>query len=134
MADPITTLTAIGLTSLLLRLLLGGLFVVHGYPKVFTQRLQIQQAMAGAGVPPTLTSLTGFLEFFGGLALIFGFLTPLVAGLFALFMGSTTLLQKLKFHKSFSGGYELDVVLLVSSVVLIILGAGALSVDALLGV
>jgi putative oxidoreductase len=119
---------------MLLRLVLGGLFVVHGYPKVFTQRQQIQQAMAGTGVPPTVTGLVGFLEFFGGLALIVGFLTPIVAGLFAILMGSTTLLQRNKFHKSFAGGYELDVVLLAAAIVLIILGAGAISLDALIGV
>ncbi len=134
MPDPTTALTAVGTASLLLRLTLGGLFMTHGYPKVFTKRMQVQQAMAGAGVPPSVTGLAGLLEFFGGLALILGFLTPLVAGLFAIFMGSTTLLQRLKFHKPFAGGYELDVVLLVASLALIILGAGAVSLDALLGV
>lgn len=134
MTDSTTALTAVGATSLLLRLLLGGLFMTHGYPKIFTKRMQVQQAMAGAGVPPAATGLAAFLEFFGGLALILGFLTPLVAGFFAIFMGSTTLLQRVKFHKPFAGGYELDVVLLVVSVALIILGAGAISIDALLGV
>jgi putative oxidoreductase len=134
MTDPITTLTAVGTASLLLRIVLGGLFMAHGYPKVFTKRLQVQQAMAGAGVPPMATNLAGFLEFFGGLALILGFLTPLIAGFFAIFMGSTTLLQRQRFHKPFAGGYELDVVLLVASVALIMLGAGAISLDALLRV
>ncbi|HZW85715.1 MAG TPA: DoxX family protein [Nitrososphaerales archaeon] len=134
MTDTTTAITALGAASILLRLALGGLFVVHGYPKLFTNRNQIQQAMAGAGVPPTVTGLVGTLEFFGGIALIVGFLTPLVAGLFAVLMGSTTLLQRLKFHKSFAGGYELDVVLMVASIALIVLGAGAISLDALIGV
>ncbi len=134
MTDVIALLTAFGTASLLLRLALGGLFMVHGYPKVFTRRIQTQQAMAGAGVPPAATNLAGFLEFFGGLALILGFLTPLIAGFFAIFMGATTLLQRQRFHKPFAGGYELDVVLLVASVALIVLGAGAISLDGLLGV
>jgi putative oxidoreductase len=134
MADIATSLTALGATSLLLRVAVGGLFAVHGYPKVFSRRQQVQDAMKGAGVPPTVTGLVGILEFFGGLALVVGFLTPLVAGLFAILMGSTTLLQRLKFRKPFAGGYELDVVLLAAAVALIILGAGTISLDALLGV
>jgi putative oxidoreductase len=133
MPDTISMISAVGIASILLRVLLGGIFAVHGYPKLFTRRRQVQQAMAGAGIPPNVTALAGILEFFGGLALIIGFLTPIVAGLFAIFMGSTTLLQRLKFHKSFAGGYELDVALLVAAVTLLILGAGTVSLDALLG-
>lgn len=78
--------------------------MAHGYPKVFTYRMQVLQAMAGAGVPPAVTGAAGFLKFFGGLALSLGFLTPVVARLFAIFMGATTLPQRFKFHKSFTGG------------------------------
>ncbi|HYC27105.1 MAG TPA: DoxX family protein [Nitrososphaerales archaeon] len=128
------SLTAIGAASILLRLLLGGVFAIHGFPKLFTKRQAIQQAMSGAGIPASLTALVGVLEFFGGVSLILGFLTPLVAGFFAILMGGTTLLQRLKFRKPFAGGYELDLVLMVAAIALIVLGAGAVSLDSLFGI
>jgi len=120
---------AIGLAPIPLRIIIGVLFAIHGYPKINVHRQQIAGALQGAGIPPKLTFIVGVLEFFGGIALIVGFLTPLVAGLFSLLMIGTTVLQRAKFRKGFAGGYELDLVLLAAAVSLVILGAGAVSID-----
>jgi putative oxidoreductase len=69
------------------------------------------------------------LEFFGGIALALGFLTRLIALGFVCDMLGAILLVLLP--KGFSG-FELEFLLLGSSVALALTGAGRFSVDALL--
>jgi putative oxidoreductase len=70
------------------------------------------------------------LEFFGGIALILGLLTRLVALGFAIDMLVSILLVQLK--NGFSH-YELEFLLCVASLALVFMGGGEFSVDALLG-
>ncbi len=115
-----------------LRIIVGAAFAVHGYPKL-ARRKETGAAMKGAGLPPGLTFAVGLLEFFGGLALLVGFLTPVAAGLLALEMVGTTVMVRTKFHKPFVGGYELDLIFFASALTLLLIGAGALSIDAWIG-
>jgi putative oxidoreductase len=69
-------------------------------------------------------------EFFGGIALVIGILTRLIALGFAIDMLVAILLVLLK--NGFSH-YELEFLLLVSSLALFLAGPGGFSVDALLG-
>ena len=71
----------------------------------------------------------GLLEFFGGIALLIGFLTRLFALGFVFDMLVAILLVQLK--RGFSG-YELEFLLLGSSLALVFAEAGGFSVDALL--
>ena len=89
-------------------------------------------AFTQMGVPfPGVTGpFIALLEFFGGMALVIGFLTRLVALGFVFDMLVAILLVQLK--RGFSG-YELEFLLLVSSVALFIAGAGGFSVDARIG-
>jgi putative oxidoreductase len=89
--------------------------------------------MKGVGMPTALVPFAGTVEFFGGLALIFGILTPIIAFLAALWMLSTTWFSTVKGKKKYVGGYELDVTLLLAALALAFLGAGSLSIDHLLG-
>jgi len=73
------------------------------------------------------------LEFFGGLALIIGLLTQIVAVLFVLEMIATTVFSKTKLSRKFSSGYELDLAYAAFALVLAFLGPGAWSLDRLLG-
>lgn len=130
-AIPIADGTA--LASLILRVVVGSAFVLHGYPKLANYSKTIE-GMKSAGVPPAATMLSAVIEFFGGIFLILGFLTPLAASSIALLMASTTFLQKTKFHKKFIGGYELDVTYLVGAVALALIGSGPFSMDALLSI
>jgi len=63
---------------LILRVVLGIVFVMHGWPKV----AGFSQTMAGMthmGIPAPLVALDIFTEFFGGLALIAGALARLAS-------------------------------------------------------
>ena len=67
------------------RILLGWIFVRSGLPKL----LDISAVMAtypGRGLPPMLAYISVPFEFFGGLALIFGFATRYVVLGFVMFM------------------------------------------------
>jgi putative oxidoreductase len=125
----------ISVAALLLRLVIGVVFIIHGYPKFSAaQRKQGGEWMKSMGLPSGLILFGAVVEFFGGLAILLGLLTQIIAVLFALWMLSTTWLQKGKMKKKFAGGYEIDIILLVASLALAALGPGALSLDHFLGI
>jgi uncharacterized membrane protein YphA (DoxX/SURF4 family) len=121
------------LTSLILRLAVGTLFIVHGYPKLTAQRKQGEAWMKSVGMPAAMVPLGGVFEFFGGLALILGLFTPIIAVLSALWMLSTTWFSKSKLKKKYASGYEIDVTLFLVAIALALLGSGIYSIDHLLG-
>lgn len=116
------------------RVALGALFLVHGVPKIRDLR-KTMGFVKSTGFPAgaAFALLFSLLEFFGGLALIAGFLTQPVAVLVALEMVATTVFAKQKLQKKFVGGYELDILYLVLAVVVVLIGAGPWSVDHLIG-
>ncbi len=121
------------LAALILRLAVGTLFVYHAYPKLTTKRKEGEGWMKSIGMPAVITPFGGFVEFFGGLALILGLLTPIIAALSALWMLSTTWFSISKLKKKYMSGYELDITLLLAALALTLLGAGIYSIDHLLG-
>ena len=122
------------LPSLILRLAIGTLFIMHGYPKLTAaQRTQGGAWMKSMGMPAAMIPFGGVVEFFGGLALILGILTPIVAALSALWMLSTTWLVITKAKKKYVGGYEIDITLFLAALALALLGSGIYSIDHLLG-
>ncbi len=124
----------IDLAALVLRLVVGGLMVLHGLPKIKNMKQP-----AGWVRSTGWTWAVGFayaftlLEVFGGLALILGLLTQLVAILFVLQMIATTIFSRAKLGKKLILGWELDLLFLAGALALVLLGAGAWSLDALLG-
>ncbi len=123
----------IDLAALVLRLFVGGLMILHGLPKIKNMKQPAAWVRStgwtwavGLVYPITL------LEFFGGIALILGFLTQLVGLLFALEMVATTIFSRAKLGKKLMGGWELDLLFLAGSLALMLLGGGAWSLDALL--
>ncbi len=123
------------LASLILRLAVGSLFMVHGYPKLGKQQRQQGAGwMTSMGMPGGMMAFAGVVEFFGGLALILGILTPIIAVLAALWMLSTTWFARSKLKKKYMGGWELDVTLLLASLAIAALGSGVFSIDHLLGI
>jgi len=118
----------------LARIVLGLLFIAHGWPKI----RKVKKTMSwvkGTGWPggEVWALLFTLLEFFGGLALIVGFLTQVVAVLIALEMIATSIFSKQKLGKKFMSGYELDVAYLFLALVVSLLGPGPWSLDRLLG-
>src|SRR6266581_8190537 len=97
--------SSVDLPSLILRLAVGSLFIVHGYPKLTAaQRAQGGSWMKSIGMPAAMVPFGGVVEFLGGLALILGILTPIVAVLSALWMLSTTWFSMSKLKKKYVGG------------------------------
>lgn len=119
---------------LVLRLGIGLLFMVHGGMKLKDPKGTVEW-LRGTGMPGAggFAVLVMLLEFFGGLALAIGFLTNIVAALFVVEMIGTAIFSKTKLGNAFLMGYELDLLYLAGCLALVFLGAGAISLDAFLG-
>ncbi|HZY93660.1 MAG TPA: DoxX family protein [Candidatus Bathyarchaeia archaeon] len=120
------------LATFILRLAVGSLFMIHGYPKLKAGRKG--DWMKNFGMPVALVPFAGIVEFFGGLALLLGILTPLIAFLSALWMLSTTWFKVNKIKAKYAGGYEIDITLLLAALAITFLGSGIYSIDHLLGI
>jgi putative oxidoreductase len=129
----------------ILRLVLGGIFFAHGAQKMlgwfggygFTGTMGFfTHAMH---IPAVFAFLAIAAEFFGGLGLIFGFLTRIAAfGIFANMIVAIAMVhQQFGFFMNWTGtqkgeGYEYHLLAIAIAVFLMIRGAGAASVDRLL--
>src|SRR5438552_4282812 len=115
-----------------LRVAVATIFIRHGAQKLFVFGFAgVAGAFTQMGVPfPGLMGpLIGLLEFFGGIALVIGLLTRLIAlGLVFDMLGAILLVQL----KNGFSRYELEFLLLGSSLALVLTGAGRFSVDGLL--
>ena len=115
---------------LALRLAIGIIFVYHGWSK-----------WSMDGLSPIMTILK-FAEPLGGIALILGVLTQLAGiGLSIIMIGAIYMKatgfgqQTLNLSSTFSpsgyAGWEFDLVILAGCIVLLLMGAGKVSIDAL---
>jgi putative oxidoreductase len=116
----------------ILRVVVGLIFLVYGWNKL-QNPAGFEQMLTGLGFPAAvaLSWLVIALEVAGGAALIVGLLVRPIALLFAIEMivSSLTVKLELGFAPEAATGIELDLALLASSVVLLILGPGRLSID-----
>ncbi|MBA2469459.1 MAG: DoxX family protein [Chloroflexia bacterium] len=141
---------------LVLRLVLGGLFVAHGYPKLFggqgeSKHLadvtkstlgegfveQVEQGGIGAttgmmeslGLPNAKAAgwSLALVEFAGGLALIFGFVTRPMA--LALAFSQAVAINKVHASEGLFGGYEYNIALIGGTAALAIAGPGKIAID-----
>ena len=119
------------IASIILRLAIGTLFIIHGYPKLTTQRKG--EWMKTMGMSTALVPFAGFVEFYGGLGILIGLLTPIIAILSALWMIATTWFSITKVKKKYQGGYELDITLILLAFALAFIGGGTFSIDHLIG-
>jgi len=120
-----------GWAILVLRLVLGIIFVVHGLPK-FRDLKKNAKDFDGMGFKPGMLfgTIAGLLEFFGGLAIILGFYATWVAIPLALeFM--VILVWRWVKHMPFKGGWEFDLLMLSGFFILFSLGSGIWSLDRL---
>lgn len=114
---------------LLLRLVIGLVFVVHGWPKLKSLKTNAQHFEAMDLKPGSFWgTVVAFVEFFGGLAVFFGLYAQLAAVLLAVNMLVATL-WKMRRGQGLAGGYELDLLLLTSALVFATVGAGIYSLD-----
>ena len=129
------------LALLLLRLVVGLTFAAHGAQKAFgwwqgpgpANWLKAVHRM-GFHPPTFFAAASIFNELVGGLALAFGFATPLAAAI--LIAQSVVIVMKAHWQKGYfstRGGIEFPFVLGVAALGIALLSPGAISVDALLG-
>ena len=114
---------------LILRLVLGTIFIIHGYPKLFKEFSKTAEWFGSIGLKPgkLWVFVVGVVEFFGGILLLVGFLTQVAAILIAINMIGAMVF--VKFKQGLVGGYEFDLVLLAMALALLFLGAGFYAFD-----
>lgn len=117
---------------LLARILMPILFITAGWGKI-TGYAGTQQYMEAMDVPGFMLPLVILLEFGGGLAILFGFLTRFTA----LFTAGFTILTAFLFHSNFAEGvnqlmFMKNLSIAGGFLVLGLVGPGAYSIDRLL--
>jgi putative oxidoreductase len=116
------------LALLMLRIVLGIIFLSHGYPKLAHSGAGMQSAFLEHGLPAYFVYLAGIIETFGGLLLLLGLFTRGAALLLAIEM----CVAIWKFHsRSYLAVHEYEFPLCLAAVcfVLASVGAGAISLD-----
>jgi putative oxidoreductase len=121
---------------LLLRAILGVVFVMHGGQKLFVYGLPgVAGMLDSLGVPfPALNAvLITAAELGGGLALLAGAATRVAGGVLAFSMAVAVVTAHLANGFFLPQGFEYALTLLVANLALVFTGAGRYSVDALFG-
>lgn len=140
-----TTYDQLSLGLFLLRIILGAVFFAHGAQKVlgwfggYGLTGTVGYFKNVVKIPAPLAYLGPFVEFLGGIALIFGVFTKAAAlGIFIMMVVATV---KVHFPQGFfltgkgdgkGQGYEFALTLAVISLVLVLLGGGIYSLDNLI--
>lgn len=115
------------LALFLLRIVLGAAFIFHGWSKVSGMEGTVSM-FASMGVGTFLTYIAAYTEFLGGVAILLGVITRLAGGMLAIFMIAAIYLVHLdKGYSMMNGGYEYQLLLLVSVVLVALVGPGKYS-------
>ncbi len=115
-----------------LRLILGLILILHGYPKLKNLKI-VSDWMNQNGFKPgfLFAFLAMILEFFGGIFLVLGFLSQIVA-LFVLLQFLVIIIWRFFGHMS-KIEFELDLLILAGAVIILFNSSGALSLDKFFG-
>jgi putative oxidoreductase len=122
--------------ALVTRIWVGSNMMIHGYPKLRNLNQAAEETKQSLGIPIGATYTATILEFFGGLFLIIGLIVPIVGLFFAIFMIANVIMKRTRMNAAYiapgKASYEIDITYLILSIILIVLGAGALSVDSII--
>jgi len=112
-----------------LRLVLGVIMVVHGYPKVFGGLGKHVSFVTSLGLPGWWAYLSAAAEFFGGILLIVGVITRFAS--LAILIDMAVAIWKVHWKNGLKGpgGYEFPLALATIAFALIFFGAGPISLD-----
>ena len=118
--------------ALLMRLILGVSMAVHGYQKVLPVSALHHYAhyVTTLGLPYWLGYVSAYTEFIGGILLVLGLFTRLVAFLVAINM--LVAFITVGIHQGF-GIYNYILALAVLAIILLFYGAGAIALDRKIG-
>jgi putative oxidoreductase len=118
------------LALLLLRAVMGIIFISHGYPKLFGHTRDMMPFFERVGFPAYFVYIAGVVEFFGGITLILGLFTRitgvLLAGEMAIAVWRVHLPQGPITQVK---NYEFPLVLAAAAFTLATVGAGMISLD-----
>jgi putative oxidoreductase len=118
-----------GFAVFVLRVSLAAVMIAHGWPKLKNLK-GTWEGFDKMGFKPgkLFGTLAMFLEFFGGIALLFGFLVSIVS-FFAILQFAVIIIWKLAKKMPLAGGWEIDLLILAGFLVLFTLGGGAYALD-----
>lgn len=121
----------------MLRVILGIVFIAHGWDKLQRGPANFAGFLTSLNLPApeVLAWIVTLLELVGGILLLIGAATRLVAFLLALEMIGTTLLVKVDVGLigQQGAGAELDIALFAGAVAILLLGPGKAAVDNRIG-
>lgn len=122
--------------EVILRVVLGFIFLVHGIDKFQGGITNIAGYFESLGIPGFMAFIVAVIELAGGLLMIVGFGTRIVAILFAIIMIGAIFTAKLSLGLLGDGqmaGYELDLALLAMSIYFIFVNKTSFSLDEKIG-
>ena len=123
-------------STLILRVILGITFFVHGYVKFSGGIENTVGWFEYIGLPGSLAYVVAVIELVGGVALIIGLGSKVVSGVLAIIMIGAILKAKLAAGYLGDGttgaGWEFDLALLAMAVAIVVNGSKLLAVDQLL--
>lgn len=120
---------------LLIRLVLGIIFIAHGWQKVFTYGMSgVGENFVQMGIPlgAALGPVVSLVELLGGVAILLGLFTRAAAVGVASVMVGAIVFAHLPAGFFAPNGYEFPLMLMVTAAALAVLGGGAYSADAVL--
>lgn len=112
-----------------LRLALGSIFLVHGLAKFDPGFLNFVNKL---GFPPEMQIPLALAETVPGILLIIGVLSRISSVLLVIVMTGAIFLVKQAANLVGNGGFEIDLILLASSLVVIVAGPGRISLSNLI--
>jgi len=109
---------------LVMRLVLGAIMIVHGYPKVFGGFHHHMEFVGSLGLPRWLAYLSTGTEFIGGIGIVLGLFTRYCSLAFLIEMG--VVIWKVHFKNGMTGpgGFEFPLALATIAFALLCFGGG----------
>jgi putative oxidoreductase len=119
---------------LAVRVIMGIIFIAHGYQKLFQFGISgVSQFLSGLGfpLPGFFAIILSLVEFLGGIALLLGIFSRWAALLIGIVMIVAILTVKLKtgLIAQEGAGMELDLAILANMIVILVFGPGSISIE-----
>ncbi|WP_028558929.1 DoxX family protein [Paenibacillus pinihumi] len=112
---------------LLIRVVLGITFAIHGYDKFHSGIDNTAQWFASIGLPQFLTYVVALLELVGGILLTLGLASRIISALYAIIMVFAIFMVKISV--GFIGGAEIDLALFAMAILIVLAGSGKFALD-----